>query len=37
LWSGDRLIRAVDVSGAGLLASSGDPALFPVRARQPNR
>ena len=37
LWSGDRLIRAVGVSCAGLLAEAGDPALFPVRARQPNR
>jgi DNA polymerase IV len=37
LWSGDRLIRAVGVSCAGLLAGSGAPSLFPVHARQPNR
>jgi DNA polymerase-4 len=37
LWSGDRLIRAVGVSCAGLLAGSRDPALFPVRTRQPKR
>jgi DNA polymerase-4 len=37
LWSGDRMIRAVGVSCAGLLAGTGAPALFPVRARQPNR
>jgi DNA polymerase-4 len=37
LWAGDRLIRAVGVSCAGLLAGSGAPALFPVHTRQPNR
>lgn len=37
LWTGDRLIRAVGVSCAGLLAAIGAPALFPVQARQPNR
>jgi len=37
LWSGDRLIRAIGVSCAGLLAGVGAPALFPVSARQPNR
>ena len=37
LWAGDRLIGAVGVSCAGLLAGSGAPALFPVRARRPNR
>jgi DNA polymerase-4 len=37
LWAGDRLIRAVGVSCAGLLAAVGAPALFPVQARQPNR
>jgi len=37
LWPGDRLIRAVGVSCAGLVAAGGEPALFPVRARQPNR
>lgn len=37
LWTGDRLVRALGVSCAGLLAASGAPALFPVRARQPNR
>jgi DNA polymerase-4 len=37
LWSEDRSIRAVGISCAGLLAGAGDPALFPVRARQPNR
>jgi DNA polymerase IV len=37
LWAGDRLIRAVGISCAGLLAGSGAPALFPVHARQPNR
>ncbi len=38
LWSGDRLIRAVGVSCAGLLAGTGEGALFPIRtARQPNR
>ena len=37
LWAGDRLIRAIGVSCAGLLAGTGAPALFPVRARQPNR
>jgi DNA polymerase-4 len=37
LWAGDRLIRAVGVSCAGLLAAIGAPALFPVQARQPNR
>ena len=37
LWSGDRLIRAMGISCAGLLAGTGAPSLFPVRARQPNR
>jgi DNA polymerase IV len=37
LWAGDRLIRAVGVSCAGLLAGIGAPALFPVQARQPKR
>lgn len=37
IWSEDRPIRAVGISCAGLLAGAGDPALFPVRARQPNR
>ena len=37
LWAGERLIRAVGVSCAGLLAGSGAPALFPVQTRQPNR
>ena len=37
LWTGDRLIRAVGVSCAGLLAAIGAPSLFPVQARQPNR
>ena len=37
LWGGDRLVRAVGISCAGLLAGTGAPALFPVRARQPNR
>lgn len=37
LWSGDRLIRAVGISCAGLLPGTGVPSLFPVRARQPNR
>jgi DNA polymerase IV len=37
LWSGDRMIRAVGVSCAGLLAA-GEGTLFPIRAaRQPNR
>ena len=31
LWAGDRLIRAVGVSCAGLLAGTGAPALFPVQ------
>ena len=37
LWSGDRLVRALGISCAGLLAGAGAPALFPVRARQPIR
>jgi len=37
LWSGDRLIRAVGVSCAGLLAGSGPPALFALSARPPLR
>ena len=37
LWTGDRLVRAVGVSCAGVFAGAGDPALFPMRARQPNR
>jgi hypothetical protein len=41
VWAGDRLIRAVGVSCAGLLAGAGEAALFPVhfpvRAPQPNR
>jgi DNA polymerase-4 len=37
LWTEDRLVRALGISCAGLLAGAGDPALFPVRARQPNR
>jgi DNA polymerase-4 len=41
LWTGDRLIRAVGVSCAGLLAGAGEAALFPgifsVRSGQPNR
>jgi DNA polymerase IV len=37
LWSGDRLVRALGIACAGLLAGTGAPALFPVRARQPNR
>jgi DNA polymerase-4 len=37
LWGGDRPIRAVGISCAGLLAGTGAPALFPVRARQPIR
>lgn len=37
IWSGDRLIRAVGVSCAGLLAGTGAPALFPVSTRQPIR
>ncbi len=37
LWTGDRPIRAVGLSCAGLLADTAAPALFPVRARQPNR
>jgi DNA polymerase-4 len=35
LWSGDRVVRALGISCAGLLAGAGAPALFPVRARQP--
>jgi DNA polymerase-4 len=30
----ERLVRAISVSCAGLLASTGEPALFPIRARQ---
>ena len=37
LWTGDRLVRAVGVSCAGLLAGTGAPALFPMGARQPKR
>ena len=37
VWAGDRLLRAVGVSCAGLLAGIGEPALFPVSARQPIR
>jgi DNA polymerase IV len=37
LWTGVRPIRALGISSAGLLADTGAPALFPVRARQPNR
>src|SRR5688572_23399562 len=32
LWAGDRLVRAVGVSCAGLLAGSRDPAFFPCAA-----
>jgi DNA polymerase IV len=32
LWAGDRLIRAVGVSCAGLLEATGAPALFPMSA-----
>lgn len=38
LWSGDRMIRALGVSCAGLLAGAGEGTLFPIQAvRQPNR
>jgi DNA polymerase-4 len=37
IWSGERLVRAVGVSCAGLLAGATEPALFPLHARQPNR
>ena len=37
LWTGERLVRALGVSCAGLLAGTGEPALFPMPARQPNR
>jgi DNA polymerase IV len=41
VWPGERLVRAVSVSCAGLLAATGDaaffPVLLPVAARQPNR
>jgi len=37
VWSGDRLVRALGVSCAGLLAAIGEPALFPRPSRQPNR
>jgi DNA polymerase-4 len=39
LWPAERLVRAVSVSCAGLLAGPGEPALFhfPVRTSQPNR
>ena len=37
IWPGDRLVRAVGVSCAGLLAGAPGPALFPLHARQPNR
>ncbi len=30
MWAGDRLVRALGVSCAGLLAGSGDAALFPL-------
>jgi len=36
LWPGERLIRAVAVSCAGLVAGAGEPALFSMGARQPN-
>ena len=37
LWAGERLVRALGVSCAGLLAGAREPALFPMPARQPNR
>jgi DNA polymerase-4 len=37
IWPGERLVRAVGVSCAGLLAGTPEPALFPLHARQPNR
>jgi DNA polymerase-4 len=37
LWSGERLVRALGVTCAGLLASTGQPALFATSARQSNR
>jgi DNA polymerase-4 len=37
IWPGERLVRALGVSCAGLLAGAPEPALFPLHARQPNR
>ena len=38
LWSGERMIRALGMSCAGLLSGAGDATLFPIHpARQPNR
>jgi DNA polymerase-4 len=38
LWSGERPIRGMGVSCAGLLAGAAEASLFPIRAvRQPNR
>jgi DNA polymerase-4 len=38
LWAGDRMIRGLGVSCAGLLTGAGEGTLFPIRtARQPNR
>jgi hypothetical protein len=37
LASGERPIRALGVSCAGLLSSGAAPALFPVHRRQQNR
>jgi DNA polymerase-4 len=33
LWTGERMIRAIGVSCAGLLAGPGEAALFPLRQR----
>lgn len=37
IWHGERLVRALGVSCAGLLAGAPEPALFPLHSRQPNR
>ncbi len=35
VWSGERMVRALEVSCAGLLVATGDAALFPLHASRP--